>query len=36
MNNQTVGIPVGTDISRIIAEIILGEIDSQLEKSSKN
>jgi hypothetical protein len=32
MNNQTVGIPIGTDISRIIAEIILGEIDSQLEK----
>ena len=34
-NNQTVGIPIGTDISRVIAEIILGEIDSLLAKKFK-
>lgn len=35
-NNQTVGIPIGPDTSRIIAEIILGEIDNLLLKKFKN
>jgi len=34
-NNQTVGIPIGTDTSRVIAEVVLGNIDKQLAKKFK-
>jgi hypothetical protein len=34
-NNQTIGIPIGPDSSRLIAEVLLGEIDTLLQEKHK-
>jgi len=35
-NNQTIGIPIGPDTSRIASEIVLARIDIELDKSLKS